>query len=63
MTSKREWFHQDEPISKGSMFMGDDRALEIVGIRTIKLKLFDGTIHTITEIHVKGLKKNLLSLG
>ena len=44
--------------------MGDDHALEIAGIGTIKIKMFDGTIHTIKEIrHVKGLKKNLLSLG
>lgn len=64
MTSRREWFHQYEPISGGSVFMGDDHALEIVSIGTIKLKMFDGTIRTITEVqHLKGLKKNLLSLG
>ena len=44
--------------------MGDDHALEIAGIGTIKLKMYDGTIRTIQEVrHVKGLKKNLLSLG
>ena len=44
--------------------MGDDHALEIAGIGTIKLKMHDGTIRTIQEVrHVKGLKKNLLSLG
>ena len=44
--------------------MGDDHALKIVGIGTIKIKIFNGTIRTIEEIrHVKGLKKNLLSLG
>ena len=44
--------------------MGDDHALEIAGIGTIKLKMYDGTICTIQEVrHVKGLKKNLLSLG
>ena len=64
MTPQREWFHQYEPISGGSVFMGDDHALEIAGIGTIKLKMYDGTIRTIQEVrHVKGLKKNLLSLG
>ena len=44
--------------------MGDDHALEIAGIGTIKIKTFDGTIRTIGEVrHVNGLKKNLLSLG
>ncbi|KAJ0018181.1 hypothetical protein Pint_10108 [Pistacia integerrima] len=44
--------------------MSNDRTLEIVGIGTVKLKLFDGIIRTIQGVrHVKGLKKNLLSLG
>ena len=43
--------------------MGDDYALEIAGIGTIKIKIFNG-IRTIGEIrHVKGLRTNLLSLG
>ncbi|KAH9704396.1 hypothetical protein KPL70_011449 [Citrus sinensis] len=64
MTSRREWFHTYEPISGGSVYMGDDHALEIAGIGTIKIKMFDGTIRTIGEVrHVNGLKKNLLSLG
>ncbi|KAH9714593.1 hypothetical protein KPL71_020713 [Citrus sinensis] len=53
MTSRREWFHTYEPISGGSVYMGDDHALEIAGIGTIKIKMFDGTIRTIGEI-VKG---------
>ncbi|KAH9688940.1 Integrase catalytic domain-containing protein [Citrus sinensis] len=64
MTLRREWFHTYEPISGGSVYMGDDHALEIASIGTIKIKMFDGTIRTIEEIrHVNGLKKNLLSLG
>ncbi|XP_073148775.1 retrovirus-related Pol polyprotein from transposon TNT 1-94 isoform X1 [Henckelia pumila] len=64
MTSRREWFDQYEPVSGGSVFMGNDHALEIAGVGTIKIKMFDGTIRTIQEVrHVKGLTKNLLSLG
>ncbi|KAH9734074.1 Integrase catalytic domain-containing protein [Citrus sinensis] len=64
MTSRREWFHTYEPISGGSVYMGNDHALEIAGIGTIKIKMFDGTIRTIGEVrHVNGLKKNPLSLG
>ena len=29
------------------MFMGDDHALEIASIGTIKIKMYDGTFHTI----------------
>ena len=43
--------------------MGDDHALEIIGIGTIKIKMFDGTVRTIEEVrHVKILKKNILSM-
>ncbi|KAH9714562.1 hypothetical protein KPL71_020696 [Citrus sinensis] len=64
MTSRREWFHTYESISGESVYMGDDHALEITGIGTIKIKIFDGTIRTIGKVrHVNGLKKNLLSLG
>ena len=64
MTSRREWFHTYEPILRGSVYMSNDHALEIASIGTIKIKIFDGIIHTIGEVrHVSGLKKNLLSLG
>ncbi|KAI9180139.1 hypothetical protein LWI28_001624 [Acer negundo] len=44
--------------------MGNDHALEIAGIGTIKIKMHGDTVCTIQEVrHVKGLKKNLLSLG
>ncbi|XP_019179526.1 PREDICTED: uncharacterized protein LOC109174726 [Ipomoea nil] len=46
MTSRKEWFHKYEPVFGGSVFMGDDHALEIAGIGTIKLKMFDGTVCT-----------------
>ena len=47
MTSRREWFHQYQPISGESVFMGDDHALEIASIGTIMIKVYDGTFHTI----------------
>jgi hypothetical protein len=64
MTPNRDWFDTYESISEGSVFMGNDHALEIAGIGTIKLKMYDGSIHTISGVrHVKGLKKTLLSVG
>ena len=44
--------------------MGNDHALEIVGVGFIKVKMNDGVSHIILEIrHVKGLKENMLSIG
>ncbi|KAE8722570.1 Peptidyl-prolyl cis-trans isomerase FKBP62 [Hibiscus syriacus] len=64
MTSRREWFHHYEPVLGGSVYSCNDHALEIVGVGTIKLKMYDGTIKVVRDVrHVKGLKKNLLSYG
>lgn len=44
--------------------MGNDHALEIIGISIIKIKIINGMVQIIQLVrHVKGLKKNLLSLG
>jgi len=44
--------------------MGNDHALEIAGIDTIKLKMYDGSICTISKVwHVKGLKKKISFVG
>ncbi|KAL4291509.1 hypothetical protein GQ457_14G011390 [Hibiscus cannabinus] len=63
MTSRREWFHNYEPISGGSVYSCNDHALEIVGVGTIKLKMYDGTIKIVRDVrHVKGLKKKSIIL-
>ncbi|TXG66950.1 hypothetical protein EZV62_008225 [Acer yangbiense] len=47
-----------------SVFMGNNHALKIASIDTIKIKMDYGTVRTIQQIrHVEGPKKNLLSLG
>ncbi|KZV42796.1 hypothetical protein F511_20247 [Dorcoceras hygrometricum] len=44
--------------------MENDHSLKIAEVATIKIKMFDDTIRTIQEVqHVKGLTKNLLSIG
>jgi hypothetical protein len=44
--------------------MGIDHALDIASIDIIKLKMYDDSIRTISGVrHVKGLKKNFLSVG
>ncbi|GJZ35217.1 gag-pol polyprotein [Tanacetum coccineum] len=65
MTTRRKWFHQYKPISRGgSVYSCNDHELKIIGIGSIMVKMHDGTVHTIQDVrHVEGLKKNLLSLG
>ena len=64
MTPHRDWFCTYELVSEGYVFMGDDHALEIAGVGIVKIKMFNGSIRTIQGVgHIKGLKKNLLSIG
>ena len=44
--------------------MVNDHAWEIVDVGSIKVQMNDGVIRVILDIqHVKGLKKNMLSMG
>ncbi|KAE8728736.1 Floral homeotic protein AGAMOUS [Hibiscus syriacus] len=54
MTSRGEWFHHYEPVSGGSVYSCNDQTLEIVGVGTIKLKIYDGAIKVVRDVrHVK----------
>ncbi|KAE8707942.1 hypothetical protein F3Y22_tig00110365pilonHSYRG00006 [Hibiscus syriacus] len=50
MTSRIEWFHHYEPVSGGSVYSCNDHALEIIGVGTIKLKMYDGTIKVVRDV-------------
>ena len=44
--------------------MGDNHSCNTVGVGSVKIKMFDGVIRTLTDVrHVVELKKNLISLG
>jgi len=44
--------------------MGNDTVCKTVGIDSIRMRMFDGQVRTLTNIrHITDLKKNLLSLG
>ncbi|KAI9107762.1 hypothetical protein K1719_021098 [Acacia pycnantha] len=58
-----EWFHSYEPISRGSVYMCENKILDVAGIGIMRIKMHDGVTQSIQNVrHVKGLKKNLLSL-
>ncbi|GKB10607.1 retrovirus-related pol polyprotein from transposon TNT 1-94 [Tanacetum coccineum] len=44
--------------------MGNDAPCKVVEIGIVQIKMFDGTVRTLTDVrHVPELKKNLISLG
>jgi len=44
--------------------MGNDHACLMVGIGTIRIKMFDGVVRELTEVrYVSQLRKNFMSIG
>ena len=44
--------------------MGNNITCTVVGIGTMRIKMYDGVVRTLSDVrHVPDLKKNLLSLG
>ena len=44
--------------------MGDDSPLDIVGIGSIQIKVYDGIVRTLTDVrHIPDMSKNLISLS
>ncbi|GJY33991.1 retrovirus-related pol polyprotein from transposon TNT 1-94 [Tanacetum coccineum] len=64
MSPNRDWFVTYEEFDGGHVFMGNDSPCKVVGIGTIRIKMHDGVVKTLTDVrHVPDLKKNLISLG
>ena len=64
-TSHRERFHTyDSSNDGGSVSLGDDRPCLVAGVGTIRVRMFDGVVRTLSNVkHVPELKKKLISLG
>ncbi|KAE8715770.1 hypothetical protein F3Y22_tig00110160pilonHSYRG00432 [Hibiscus syriacus] len=63
ITPNREWFSTYRSVNSGSVYLGDDRCCNIVGIGDVRIKMYDGSIRTLSGVrHVPDLKKNLISL-
>ena len=64
MCPNRDWFSTYESVSKGVILMGNNASCKIVGVETIKIRMFDGIVRTLGDVrHVPDLKKNLISLN
>ncbi|KAG8474632.1 hypothetical protein CXB51_031261 [Gossypium anomalum] len=64
MSPNRDWFITYETLSEGVVLMGNNASCKITGVGTIKVKMFDGVVRTLSDVrHVPELKRNLISLG
>ncbi|KAG8488574.1 hypothetical protein CXB51_016504 [Gossypium anomalum] len=64
MSPNRDWFTTYEIVSEGVILMGNNASCKIAGVGTIKVKMFDGVVRTLSDVrHVPELKRNLTSLS
>ena len=64
MCPNRDWFTTYQPIEGGVVLMGNNISCKVVGIGSIRIKMHDGVVRTLTNVrHILDLKKNLISLG
>jgi hypothetical protein len=66
MTSFRGWFisFEERPIGQISVMLGDDSALDVLGIGSINVKTTEGRVLKMENVlYVPVLKKNLFSLS
>ena len=55
MTPNKDWFNTYNLVNFGSIMMGNDASCKVVGIRNIKIKMFDGVVRTLCVVkHVPG---------
>ena len=53
-----------QPIDDGNVFMKNNMSCKTIGIGSIKIRMHDDIVRTLSNIqHVPDLKKNLISLG
>ena len=64
MTPKKDWFDTYKPYNGGMVQMGNDATCPVIGIGTVKIKMFDGVVRVLSNVrHVPDLRKNSISLG
>ncbi|KAG8472196.1 hypothetical protein CXB51_036507 [Gossypium anomalum] len=64
MSPNRDWFTTYETVFEGVVLMGNNTSCKIAGFGTIKVKMFDGVVRTLSDVrHAPELKRNLISLN
>ena len=56
MNPNQDWFSTYEPVHQGAVFMDYNASCKIAGIRTVRIKMFDGVVRTLGDVkHVPNL--------
>ncbi|KAH1030311.1 hypothetical protein J1N35_046175 [Gossypium stocksii] len=64
MCPNREWFSTYSSVEGGVVCMGNDSSNKVIGIGTIKIRIHDGAIRTLSDVrYIPDLRKNLISLS
>lgn len=64
MTPNLEWFEFYKDADAGKVLMGNNLACEVIGIRTVGIKMADGSVKVLIEVrHVPDLKRNVFHLA
>ena len=63
MCPHKEYFFTYTSVSSGTITLGDNRTLTVVGVCTIRIKMFDNVIRTLEVRHIPKLRKSLISLS
>ncbi|KAG8489499.1 hypothetical protein CXB51_017516 [Gossypium anomalum] len=64
MSPNWDWFTTYKIVPESVILMGNNASCKIAGVRTIKVRMFDGVVRTLSNVrHVPGLKRNLISLS
>ncbi|KAL5766903.1 hypothetical protein ACOSP7_017520 [Xanthoceras sorbifolium] len=64
MCPNRDYFSTYKSVQGGVVLMGNNHACKIAGMGTVKIKMHDGVIRTLTDVrHIPELKRNLISLS
>ena len=58
------WFDTYKPYNNDMVQMGNDATCPVIGIGTVKIKMFDGVVRVLNNVrYVPNLRKNLISIG
>ncbi|KAK2971427.1 hypothetical protein RJ640_025377 [Escallonia rubra] len=64
MCPHKEWFDCRTPCNGDTVVMCNGDVCKVMGICTIRIKMFDGIVRTLGDVrYIPDLKKNLISLG
>jgi hypothetical protein len=61
---RRDWFDFFREVFDGTMILVDGSTLSVVGVGTVRFRIWDGMIYTVIDIrYVPGIRRSLVSLS